>query len=134
MSERTISKPNGTEQTELDLGVMDFGRLGRRQVQGCFDGGRMTSDAGVMLLSALNRKLGLSTAAVRCIADPRDPLLITHALCDMLRQRVYGLALGWEDLNDHQAPRHDVVLQTLLAAVCVLRPAVAVCVSAPEPY
>ena len=73
---------------------MDFGRLGRRVVQGCFDGGSMTSDAGVMLLSAADRKLGLTAAAARCIADPRNPLLIKHAVRDMLRQRVYGLALG----------------------------------------
>ena len=112
MNEQAMPNPKCTEQTELDLGVMDFGRLGRREVQGCFDGGSMTSDGGVMLLSALDRKLGLTMAAARCIADPRDPLLITHAVRDMLRQRVYGLALGWEDLNDHQALRHDVALQT----------------------
>ena len=53
-----------------------------------------------------------SAAAARCIADPRNPLLITHAVRDMLRQRVYGLALGWEDLNDHKALRLDVAMQT----------------------
>jgi hypothetical protein len=72
----------------------------------------MTSDAGVMLLSAADRKIGLTSAAARCIADPRNPLLITHAVRDMLRQRVYALALGWEDLNDHQALRCDVAMQT----------------------
>jgi len=72
----------------------------------------MTSDAGVMLLSAVDRKIGLTAAAARCIADPRNPLLITHAVRDMLRQRVYGLALGWEDLNDHKALRQDVAMQT----------------------
>jgi Transposase DDE domain group 1 len=72
----------------------------------------MTSDAGVMLLSAADRRIGLTAAAARCIADPRNPLLITHAVRDMLRQRVYGLALGWEDLNDHQALRCDVAMQT----------------------
>ena len=72
----------------------------------------MTSDAAVMLLSATDRKLGLPPAAARCIADPRNPLLITHDVVDMLRQRVYGLALGWEDLNDHQALRQDVAMQT----------------------
>ena len=65
-----------------------------------------------MLLSAVDRKLGLMEAASRCIADPRNPLLITHAVRDMLRQRVYGLALGWEDLNDHGALRCDVAMQT----------------------
>jgi len=72
----------------------------------------MTSDGGVMLLSAVDRKLGLIEAASRCIADPRNPLLITHGVRDMLRQRVYGLALGWEDLNDHAALRQDVAVQT----------------------
>jgi hypothetical protein len=72
----------------------------------------MTSDAGVMLLGATDRKLGLLNAAARCIADPRNPLLIKHDVLDMLRQRVYGLALGWEDLNDHSALRQDVAMQT----------------------
>ena len=94
-----MPKPNCTGQGELDLGVIDCGRVGRREVQGRFDGGSMTSDAGVMLLSAADRKIGLTAAAARCIADPRNPLLITHAVRDMLRQRVYALALGWEDLN-----------------------------------
>ena len=87
---------------------IDFGRLGRRVVEGRFDGGSMTSDGGVMLLGATDKKLGLIEAAARCIADPRSPLLITHQVRDMLRQRVYGLALGWEDLNDHAVLRQDV--------------------------
>ncbi len=107
-----MPNPNCTGQDELDLGMIDFGRLGRRQVEGRFDGGSMTSDAGVMLLSATDRKIGLTAAAARCIADPRNPLLITHGVRDMLRQRVYGLALGWEDLNDHKALRCDVAMQT----------------------
>jgi hypothetical protein len=107
-----MPNPNCTGQGELDLGVIEFGRLGRRVVEGRFDGGSMTSDGGVMLLSATDRKLGLIDAASRCIADPRSPLLITHAVRDMLRQRVYGLALGWEDLNDHKALRCDVAMQT----------------------
>jgi hypothetical protein len=114
MGERAMPKPNCTGQQELDLGLIDFGRLGRRQIEARFDGGSMTSDAGVMLLSAVDRKIGLTAAAARCIADPRNPLLITHAVRDMLRQRVYGLALGWEDLNDHKALRQDVAMQTAL--------------------
>lgn len=107
-----MPNPNCTEQCELDLGPINFGRLGRREVEGRFDGGSMTSDGGVMLLSATDRRIGLTAAAARCIADPRNPLLITHAVRDMLRQRVYGLALGWEDLNDHKALRCDVAIQT----------------------
>lgn len=63
-------------------------------------------------MGATDRKLGLLQAAARCIADPRNPLLITHGVADMLRQRVYGLALGWEDLNDHASLRDDVAIQT----------------------
>ena len=96
-----MPKPNCTAQKELDVGVIDFGQLGRRVIEGRFDGGSMTSDGGVMLLAQVDRKLGLMDAAARCIADPRSPLLIKHGVRDMLRQRVYGLALGWEDLNDH---------------------------------
>ena len=105
-----MPKPNCTE--EVDVGPIDFGRVGRRVVEGRFDGGSMTSDGGVMLLSQTDRRLGLLDAAACCIADPRNPLLITHAVRDMLRQRVYGLALGWEDLNDHGALRQDVAMQT----------------------
>ena len=108
-----MPKPNCTPQKTADeVGVIDFGRLGRRRIEGRFDGGSMTSDAGVMLLGEVDRKLGLLEAAARCIADPREPLLITHSVRDMLRQRVYGLALGWEDLNDHGALRGDVAMQT----------------------
>ena len=105
-----MPKPNCTE--ELFEETIDFGRVGRRVVEGRFDGGSMTSDGGVMLLGATDRKLGLIDAASRCIADPRSPLLTKHAVRDMLRQRVYGLALGWEDLNDHGALRLDVAMQT----------------------
>ena len=110
MNERAMPRPNRTE--EVDVGTIEFGRLGRRVVEGRFDGGSMTSDAGVMLLGAVDRKLGLLEAAAGCIADPRSPLLIKHGVRDMLRQRVYGLALGWEDLNDHGALRQDVAMQT----------------------
>jgi len=102
--------PNCTE--EIDVGTLEFGRLGRRVVEGRFDAGSMTSDGGVMLLGQVDRKLGLMDAAARCIADPRNPLLIKHGVRDMLRQRVYGLALGWEDLSDHGALRQDVAIQT----------------------
>lgn len=102
--------PNCTE--EIGTNKIEFGQLGRRVVEGRFDGGSMTSDGGVMLLGELDRKLGLLDAAARCIADPRSPLLIKHGVRDMLRQRVYGLALGWEDLNDHGALRDDVAMQT----------------------
>jgi hypothetical protein len=91
---------------------LEFGRIGRRMVEGRFDGGSMTSDGGVMRVSALDRKLGLTEQAARAFCDPRDPALITHELRDMVRQRVYGLVQGWEDLNNHTQLRHDVAYQT----------------------
>ena len=63
--------PNCTE--EFGTRKIEFGHLGRRVVEGRFDGGSMTSDAGVMLLGVLDRKLGLLQAAANCIADPRNP-------------------------------------------------------------
>ena len=104
--------PNCTEETTTNR--IEFGRLGRRVVEGRFDGGSMTGDGGVMLLGEVDRRLGLMQAAGRCIADPRSPLLIKHGVRDMLRQRVYGLALGWEDLSDHGALRQDVAMQTAI--------------------
>jgi hypothetical protein len=104
--------PNCTQETAN--AKIEFGHLGRRIVEGQFDGGSMTSDGGVMLLGATDRKLGLMQAAAKCIADPRSPLLIKHSVADMLRQRVYGLALGWEDLNDHGVLRCDVAMQTAI--------------------
>ena len=109
-----MPNPNCTSQGELDLGVLDCGRVGRRVVEARFDGGSMTSDGGVVLLSKVDQRLGLVQAAARCIADPRDPELITHSVQQMLRQRVYGLALGWEDLNDHKSLRADVAMQTAI--------------------
>lgn len=107
-----LPMPNCTEESGTKR--IEFGRLGRRAVEGRFDGGSMTSDGGVMLLSEVDRKIGLMQAASRCITDPRSPLLIKHGVRDMLRQRVYGLALGWEDLSDHGALRQDVAMQTVV--------------------
>jgi len=106
---------------------IEFGRVGWRVVEGRFDGGSMTSDGGVMLLGEVDRKLGLMDAAARCIADPRDPLLIKHRVVDMLRQRVYALAQGWEDLNDHQSLRQDVAVQTAVGVDEVLSSAPTLC-------
>jgi hypothetical protein len=88
-----LPMPNCTE--EIGASKIGFGHLGRRVVEGHFVGGSMTSDVGVMLLGATDRKLSLMQAAAHCIADPRSPLLVKHCVVDMLRQRVYGLALGW---------------------------------------
>jgi hypothetical protein len=85
---------------------LEFGHLGRRVVDGRFEGGSMTSDGGVMLLAALDKRLGLIDAAARAMVDPREPSSINHSIRDLFRQRVYGLAQGC------RAPRHGGLLSS----------------------
>jgi len=98
--------PNCT-QPELSFPSFD-----RRKIEASFEGGEVSSDGGVLLLREADRRLGLVAALDAVLPDPRDPLQITHRQVDLLRQRIYGLALGYEDLNDHQTLRHDVAWQT----------------------
>lgn len=85
---------------------------GRAVVAG-FDGGRMTSNAGALLLGQVDRGLQLMRRFAACFVDRRDPRLVEHAVETLVGQRVFGLALGYEDLNDHDALRHDPVLAVL---------------------
>ena len=91
-----------------------FPSFDRRKIEASFSGGNVTSDGGILLLRAADRRLGLAAALDGVLADPRDPLLITHRQVDLLRQRIYGLALGYEDLNDHDTLRGDLAWQTAL--------------------
>ncbi len=94
--------------------VFEFQPLGRRDVVGRFDGGTITSDAGALLLRELEAKTGLLRRFSECFVDHRDPDLIEHSVCDLIKQRVFGLALGYEDLNDHDELRHDPLLAVLV--------------------
>ncbi|SEN73586.1 IS1380 family transposase [Vreelandella aquamarina] len=89
-----------------------FPRCKGRQVIARFDGGDVTSDGGILLLRQLDREMGLTRAVARRLSDDRDPQRCLHRTETLVRQRVFGLALGYEDLNDHQALRHDIALQT----------------------
>jgi hypothetical protein len=91
---------------------LEFAPFKRRQVSAEFSGGEVSSDGGVLLLRQLERRLGLLQRAASVLIDPRDPERITHSVTDMLKQRVFGLCLGYEDLNDHGELRRDVLLQT----------------------
>ena len=84
----------------------------KRRVEACFDGGDVTSHGGVLLLRQADRRLGLTEAVARGLGDSRQQGKVEHRVVDMLRQRVFGIALGYEDLNDHDALRHDLALQT----------------------
>jgi hypothetical protein len=85
-----------------------------RQVVAAFDGGKVTSDAGALLLGAANRAIGLVRRLAGCFADGRTPELVEHQVETMLMQRICGIALGYEDLVDHDELRHDPVLATLV--------------------
>lgn len=84
----------------------------RRVVEANFKGGEITSDGGVLLLRQADRRLGLSAAVAQALDDPRRQASCDHALVSLIAQRLYGLALGYEDLNDHDHLRRDVALQT----------------------
>ena len=98
--------------TDCNQEPMLFSNRGRRQVQADFAGGRLTSDAGALLVREADRHIGLIDAIDQAIPDPRDPDLIQHTQRSMLAQRIIGLALGYEDLNDQQTLRHDPLLAT----------------------
>ena len=97
--------------TECNASPITFSSLGRRKVQADFRGGRLTSDAGAMLLREVDRRIGLIDAMASCIPDRRDPAKVRHGVRTMLAQRVFALAMGYEDGNDHQDLRNDPLLQ-----------------------
>jgi hypothetical protein len=89
-----------------------FPSFDRRKIEGAFTGGEVSSDGGVQLLGLADRKLGLTAAVAKVLPDARDPLKIEHTVGDLLRQRIYALACGYEDLNDHDTLRKDLCLQS----------------------
>jgi hypothetical protein len=99
---------------------MELGRVGRRVVEANFEGGDLSSDGGLLLLRRADERIGLSRAAAAVLSDPRDPTRITHSLRDLLAQRIYGLCCGYEDLNDHDALRDDLLMQTAVGRVDAL--------------
>ncbi|MBB4201212.1 hypothetical protein GGD83_005050, partial [Rhodoblastus sphagnicola] len=84
-----------------------FPAVGRKKVTADFDGGRLTSDGGVMLLSMAERRLDIAERLARCFPDARDPTRIIHTLADMIRARVFTIACGYEDANDLEHLRKD---------------------------
>src|SRR3954471_4793772 len=97
--------------TECHHQTIDFSRLGPKAVVADLQGGRLTTDAGALLLRELGDRLGLFDALDAAIPDPRHPLFIVHEQRPMLAQRIIAIASGSEDLNDHQALRVDPTLQ-----------------------
>jgi hypothetical protein len=91
---------------------LTFAPLSRRQIEAGFSGGHITSDAGLLLLREVDKQHRLTQRLAGVLDDARNLVLVRHKLETMIRQRVFGVAAGYEDLNDHEALRSDQALQT----------------------
>ena len=100
-------------QTECTPKLLEFEAVERRSVVAGFDGGNITSNAGALLLGQVDRGLGLVRRFADCFIDRRDPRYVEHQIETLVGQRIFGLALGYEDLNDHDELRKDPTLAVL---------------------
>src|SRR6266850_2580685 len=100
--------------TECNQFVLGFHPLKRREIRAQFGGGAITSDGGGLLLREVEKRTGIVRQFAACFRDYRNPDLIEHPVEALVAQRVYGLALGYEDLNDHEELRKDPLLAVLV--------------------
>ena len=107
--------------TECSADLFGFARVEGRAVVAAFDGGKITSDAGGVLLGAADRAIGLVGRFARCFSDSRSPELIEHTVATMVGQRVFGIALGYEDVVDHDTLRHDPIMAVLAGKLTARR-------------
>ena len=103
-----------SSKTDCSNQPLLFQDLYSRKVVTDFSGGTLSSDGGVLLLRQVDTNLGLTMALAACFEDHRNQVFVDHSVRELLAQRIYGLALGYEDINDHD----DVRLDPLLAAAC----------------
>jgi hypothetical protein len=108
-------------QTECSAEQFDFGVVEGREVVAAFDAGLVTSDAGALLLGAADRAIDLIGRFAECFHDRRRAELIEHEVVTLVGQRVFAIALGYEDLNDHDELRHDPVMATLAGKLSARR-------------
>ena len=99
--------------TECNQCSFGFEAFGTREIVGRFDGGTISSDGGAFLLRQTDRRLNLLPRLAKCFLDGRKQALVEHTILEMVSQRIYGLALGYEDLNDHDQLRKDPVFGIL---------------------
>ena len=99
---------------ECNQFVFGFHPQKRREIRAQFDGGAITSDGGGLLLRDVEKRIGILRQFAACFTDYRNPDLIEHQVEEMVAQRIYGLALGYEDLNDHEELRTDPLLAVLV--------------------
>jgi hypothetical protein len=100
--------------TECNQFVFGFHPQKRREIRAQFDGGAISSDGGGLLLREVEKRIGILHQFATCFTDYRNPDLIDHPVKELVAQRVYGLALGYEDLNDHEELRNDPLLAVLV--------------------
>ena len=100
-------------ETQCNEVLFDFQGQNRRDVVATFDGGTITTDGGALLLREVERHTGVIAGFSACFTDHRNPKLIEHTLEHLIAQRIYALALGYEDLNDHDQLRNDPLLAVL---------------------
>jgi len=96
------------------LNQLNFGKLNGRQVIANFEGGKITSDAGIILMAELDQKLKITARFAECFRDYRNSSYLDYSVHQLLAQRVYGIVLGYEDVNDHDKLRHDPALAIAL--------------------
>ena len=108
--------------TECTPESFGFQAVGSRAVVARFDGGTLTSDGGAVLLREVERATGIVRQFAACFHDHRDPTRVRHPVAALVRQRIYGLALGYEDLNDHEQFRHDPLVAVLTEAESLTTP------------
>jgi hypothetical protein len=113
-SDRRPPPANGISVDDAGSTYLDFPLLGSRQVLASFDGGDISSDGGSLLLRKTEELTSIIRQFAACFTDHRNPELIEHSLEHLVAQRVYALALGYEDLNDHDDLRHDPLLATVV--------------------
>ena len=99
--------------TQCNQEFLEFHPLDKREVRGQFDGGAITTDAGGLLLREVEKRTGIIAQFAACFRDHRRAGRIEHGVKELVAQRVYGLALGYEDLNDHEELRRDPLLAVL---------------------
>ena len=100
--------------TECSQFAFGFHPLKRLEIRAQFDGGAISSDGGGLLLREVEKRIGILHQFASCFTDYRNPDLIEHTVEELVAQRVYGLALGYEDLNDHEELRNDPLLAVLV--------------------
>src|SRR3954466_9591178 len=103
--------------TEGKATYLDFPMLGSRQILADFDGGAISSDGGALLLRETEQLTGIIRQFAACFTDHRKPDLVEHTVEELLAQRVYALALGYEDLNDHDDLRRDPLLAAVVGKI-----------------